>query len=50
MTATDIEARERRRLPARKRHHRRRKGLEYEDDDPEPIIGPGNEQQTKGGA
>lgn len=45
-TQADIEARERRRLPTRKRHHRRRKGLDYEDDDPEPVIGPGNDQQN----
>lgn len=42
MTTPEIEARERRKLPTRKRH-RRRKGLDFEDDDPEPIIGPGEE-------
>lgn len=47
MTTPEIESRERKpRGPARKRHHRRRKGLDYEDDDPEPVIGPGNDQQN----
>lgn len=46
MTATDIESRERRKPPTRKRHHRRRKGFDYEDEDPEPVIGPGNDQQN----
>jgi hypothetical protein len=44
MSAPEIEARERRRSPLRKKV-RRRRNFDYEDDEPEPFVGPGNEQQ-----
>jgi hypothetical protein len=43
MTAPEIEARERRGPPSRKKV-RRRRNFDYEEDEPEPFVGPGNEQ------
>jgi hypothetical protein len=47
MTAPEIEARERRRLPGRKKV-RKRRNFDFEEDEPEPFIGPGNEQVPNG--
>jgi hypothetical protein len=48
MTAPEIEARERRGPPSRKKV-RRRRNFDYEEDEPEPFVGPGNEQVPNGG-
>jgi hypothetical protein len=43
MTAPEIEARERRGPPSRKKVRRRRNFDFEEEDEPVPFIGPGNE-------